>query len=445
MKLTESIKRVMFLGTALVLAACNFEVEVSEGGRVISNPAGIDCRADGGQCEIASYEKLGDGNDKVVTQLTAIAEDGFVLSHWEGDCRETRHNNCYVTMQGELAVKAVFRAVNAAQTPAPEETVRFVALGDTGEGNLAQYFVADAMWEVCNAAGGCEFAVGLGDNIYDENPLYPSDTAFDRKFELPYQKLDFPFFMSLGNHDNDLVIDGTGGSNAAGDIQVDYHYREDRLSNKWQMPARYYQFSAPLQSEPDDDRPSLIDFFVLDSNPMNSAPDINPHYEVNRYKKQQGAWLDEALGTSSSPWKIAYTHHPYLSNGSHGNAGRYDGLIPFELISTRISGEIYRQWFEQHVCGKVDLFIAGHDHDLQLLKSVPECGKTFFMVSGAGAKSRALKDRDRNVAYWQQDNTTGFFLLEISGNEMEVVAYTVNSEDGAYQVAYRKHFNRLAD
>lgn len=112
--------------------------------------------------------------------------------------------------------------------------------------------------------------------------------------------------MSLGNHDNDLIFDGLGGFNHAGDVQVAYTYREDKQSEKWQMPDRYYHFAAPLQSTK-----SLVDFFVLDSNPMNSAPDFSPEFEVNTYKRLQYEWFSTTLAASSSPWKIAYAHHPY--------------------------------------------------------------------------------------------------------------------------------------
>ena len=47
--------------------------------------------------------------------------------------------------------------------------VRFVVLGDGGEGNDTQYAVAAAMDTVCDAktdddGPGCEFALYLGDN-----------------------------------------------------------------------------------------------------------------------------------------------------------------------------------------------------------------------------------------------------------------------------------------
>src|SRR5690606_28763752 len=74
-------------------------------------------------------------------------------------------------------------------------TVRFVALGDAGEGNPTQYKVAGAMETACAAHGGCEFALYLGDNFYDVGVSGPGDSQFQTKFEDPYQSIVFPFYV----------------------------------------------------------------------------------------------------------------------------------------------------------------------------------------------------------------------------------------------------------
>lgn len=422
---------------SLLLAGCNFTVSTSGNGRIVSSPEGIDCHHNQGNCVVTDYEKQGDGNDEVVTRLVAHPDPGYRFIRWEGPCLKTHHHQCYVKMQGNPVLTAVFEPIPLAASPAPAKTVRFVALGDTGEGNTAQRLVSEAMEKVCKEAGGCEFAVGLGDNIYDDQPTHTYEAAFEMRFELPYANLEFPFFMSLGNHDNDLAFDGLGSFNHAGDIQVAYTYRTDKPSNKWQMPDRYYHYSAPLK----DSQP-LADFFVLDSNPLLSVLEIAPDYAVNAYKQKQSEWFASQYASSQAPWKIAYTHHPYVSNGRHGNAGFYDGVPPLETLTNRVSGAVYRKWFEENICGKVDLYLAGHDHDMQFLHASPECGKTLFIVSGAGAKSRSFKDAGRNPVYWQQDNTTGFFLIELQGNAMTVSAYTVDASSGETLRAYRGTFPR---
>ena len=81
-----------------------------------------------------------------------------------------------------------------------EGQVRFVAIGDAGEGNDAQYAVADVVERVCSEQG-CDFAIYLGDNFYDVGVDSVEDVQFIDKFELPYENLDFPFYVALGNHD----------------------------------------------------------------------------------------------------------------------------------------------------------------------------------------------------------------------------------------------------
>jgi len=431
------LKTPFMMTLIILLCGCDFEIETTAGGRLVSTLFDLDCREIQGRCKTEDYEEVIGNHSVIIALLKAIPDEGYRFSHWLGDCNQVRYHNCYVLMQGDRYVKAVFEKIEYLEEVVSSSTVRFVALGDAGEGNTTQYFVADAMQSACDAAGGCHFAIGLGDNIYDENPISVYDTAFETKFELPYQNIDFQFFMSLGNHDNDLVFDGLGAFNLSGDVQVAYTFRTDKLSDKWQMTDRYYQFSAPEQG-----LGYLVDFFVLDSNPLISIPDIAPDFEIENYKRLQRDWFMSGIAHSTADWKIVYGHHPFISNGQHGNAGAYDGVLPIGKLTNRVSGENFRQWFLETVCDKADVYFAGHDHDLQVLKSVPECGKTIFIISGAGAKSREFKNPTRNPAYWQMDNAAGFFLVEINGNAMNLQAYTVDKSNGEYSLMLDKKFYR---
>lgn len=312
--------------------------------------------------------------------------------------------------------------------PSADTKVRFIAIGDTGTGEDGQYKVAAAMKEICQQRG-CDFAIGMGDNIYEDGVDGVNDIQFETKFEQPYKDLHFPFYMSLGNHDNTWIFSGDGADNDKGEIQVDYHYRANRMSNKWQMPSRYYQFAAPVgQSVP------LVSFFSMDTNPTASAGDPSDKYNKDDYAEVQGKWLKEGFKASKAPWKIAFGHHPYLSNGSHGNAGRYDGLAG--------QGKYYRDMIEDNVCGNADVIFTGHDHDLQFLKEKDSCPGTFHILTGAGAKARSFGNDDRNAVYWQQDNTLGFFYVELQGDEFRATAYTVDSTSGQHTAAYSRTMQR---
>ena len=133
---------------------------------------------------------------------------------------------------------------------------------------------------------GCDFALGLGDNIYETGVDSVDDVQFIDKFEKPYADVDFPFYMTLGNHDNGW-LSGDGLDNDKGEFQVDYHYAEDRMSEKWNMPARYYSFTAPLESEA-----PLVTFFSLDSNPLAAVSDLDPKYRQFKYYRVQEEFGD---------------------------------------------------------------------------------------------------------------------------------------------------------
>ena len=309
--------------------------------------------------------------------------------------------------------------------PAADTKVSFIAIGDSGTGKDGQYKVAAALEAVC-AEKVCDFAIGLGDNIYESGVDAVDDIQFDTKFEDPYQNIHFPFYMALGNHDNTWLIGGDGADNDKGEIQVEYHYRKDRKSEKWQMPARYYQFSAPLNAEV-----PLVEFFAMDTNPSASAGDPSTEYNKDDYSAKMGKWLKDGFAASKAPWKIAFGHHPYVSNGSHGNAGNYDSLIG--------QGKYFKEMTEENVCGNADAMIMGHTHALQWIKEKESCPGTFHIISGAGAKTKDfLTGNNLNEVYWQQDDILGFFHIEIQGDEFRGTAYTVDPVSGEHKAAYTR-------
>ncbi|MGH8530107.1 MAG: metallophosphoesterase [Nevskiales bacterium] len=307
-------------------------------------------------------------------------------------------------------------AGGAAQT----KSTQFVAFGDAGTGSERQIAVGEAMAEVCRRRG-CEFALELGDNFYLSGVSSVDDEQFQSKFETPYKNLKVPVYVVLGNHDNSLGP-GEGSDNSKGEHQVDYHYLAGRNSDKWRMPARYYNFTAPLSGGA-----PLAEFFALDSNPLTAIlPDLNPQWNFVTYGAEQQSWLSAALKASRARWKIALAHHPYISNGLHGNAGSYDGTNPLLPITT--SGKPWKDLLEATVCAEgVDLFLQGHDHDLEWLKPVSSCGKTHFIVSGAAEGPRPFGDAARNPSYWQVDNTLGFFWFKLDGDRFTAAAYTLDA------------------
>jgi hypothetical protein len=262
--------------------------------------------------------------------------------------------------------------------------VRFVALGDAGEGNEAQIAVGATIASVCEERG-CDFALYLGDNFYDVGVDSPMDAQFQAKFEVPYAPIDFPFYITLGNHDYGLL----GNDWSKADHQIEY----STISEKWTLPSQYYSFQQ-----------ENAHFISLDTSQLFWDHEIDA----------QRAFVAQDLAKVEDSWIIMFGHHPYLSNGEHGNAGSYEGLGGI------IGGETVQDFFEQEVCGQAHVYICGHDHNKQWLLS--QCG-TEFIVSGGGAKLTDFVHRDDNPTHWEDDQTEGFLWVEIIDDTFTGVFY----------------------
>ena len=283
----------------------------------------------------------------------------------------------------------------------PSAPTRFVVLGDGGKGNASQRAVARAVETVCRErtdhdGPGCGFALYLGDNIYDAGVETVDDARFESHFEAPYAQLDFPFLVVLGNHDYGRSSLSSGRARP----QIDY----TRHSRRWTLPSRYYRLTLGPH-----------ELVGLDTNSL-----LLQGVWGDRY---QGPWLDDVWSDAGSGWRIAFGHHPYRSNGQHGNAGNYEGLWWLPLVR----GESVSLFFERHVCGKADVYFSGHDHNLQWL--APTCG-THFLVSGAAAHTTPLHHRDQNPTWYADDTEAGFMWVELRGDEMTV---SIHHADGSEQ------------
>ncbi len=240
-----------------------------------------------------------------------------------------------------------------------------IAVGDTGKGNTEQFQVGQAMARECRQIQ-CDFALLLGDNIYQVGIDSPSDPQMIEKFEKPYAEFPQPFYVALGNHDYGKMANEWH----RGDYQVEY----SKNNPKYILPSHYYAF------EKND-----VLFIVLDTS----------RYFHDKDSKQQTEFVKTQISKSTAKWKVVVAHHPFISNGKHGNAGSYDG-VPFPPYS----GSVIKKLVENELCGKIDIYISGHDHNLQTLQGQGKCANTLFVVSGTGA-SGDDKLNDKNPTLFQ--------------------------------------------
>ena len=316
--------------------------------------------------------------------------------------------------------------VTVASGPVPTEelsAIRFVVLGDTGTGSEAQYRVAKAIKNVCAKLGGCDLALLLGDNIYEFGVKDVADAQWQEKFERPYAELAFPFYAVLGNHDygdpEDILgfAAGIGVLPERAQAEIDY----TQYSQKFRLPAPVYQFSV-----------GPVEFSGLNTNAVFWS-DMNLALGARGFNEliaEQNELLSQWEPQSSAFWRIAFGHHPYLSNGTHGNAGAYGGAT-----LRAGSGKALKQFFDARVIGHFDVYFSGHDHDLQDLGNV---GGTELLVSGAGAKLTELIGT--NPTFYETSQL-GFVIVEASRTDLHFI-YVVVSDTGEGIYVHEREITR---
>lgn len=288
-------------------------------------------------------------------------------------------------------------APDAAVAPKP---VKFIVIGDAGKGNADQRRVAIAIRDLCQQKG-CDFVLMLGDNIYDAGVESVTDSQWQTKFEQPYNDVDLPFYVALGNHDygGTLYFDdapGIGNEFDKGKIEVDY----TQVSTKWTMPATHYTFDY-----------GNVGFIVLDTNSI--------MWGDTTYG-DQAAWLPTATtALAGKRWVFTAGHHPYRSNGQHGNAGDYDAPelagIPISNPLPIANGDDLKTFFDNNICGISQVYFAGHDHSRQWLDEPSAMCGTQMIISGAGASTTTIQERG-NTAFYEDATKVGFLYVTIEGD-----------------------------
>lgn len=238
-----------------------------------------------------------------------------------------------------------------------EDALHFLVIGDWGrKGDYHQKDVADRMDEVAKKMDA-EFVIALGDNFYPNGVASVKDPNWMFSYENIYKgyHLEIPWHVVLGNHDY------RGNPQA----QVDY----TKISQRWNMPSRYFDFDFE-----DDDTGLHVSFLFMDTTPFEKK-----YYHEKKYYNVQSQdtvaqkkWIDRVMKTKkkqNADWTIFSGHHPIYSGGKRLNKTK-------DIRNSL--GPILNKY-------NVDVYLAGHEHDLQHIK--PE-GKLHHFISGAGSEVR---------------------------------------------------------
>ena len=251
----------------------------------------------------------------------------------------------------------------------------------------------------------------LGDNFYGEMPDGVNSRRWIEQFEQMYPSSLFPgpAYAVLGNHDYEAF--------RGNKVEAELAY--SNRSSRWTMPWRWYSVTLPKENP-------LLTLIFLDSNfPGSKGFDLSPWSFVltGQQHDEQQRWLEAELEKPrSTPFLAVVAHHPLYSNGKH-----------------RDNPMLIAQWDSLLRRHKVDLYLSGHDHDLQHLefKGHP----TSFVISGGGgAELVGWTTSPEERGPWGL-RAVGFTDLQISKDEL-VIRHL--GKDAAVLYEFKKPLNITA-
>lgn len=288
-----------------------------------------------------------------------------------------------------------------------ENSFNFLVVGDFGR--VGDYFQKDVAREMGHATIvlNADFILSVGDNFYPDGVQSTQDYHWISSFETIYSDpaLYRPWYVALGNHDY------------RGNVQAQIDY--SNVSRRWNMPARYYSKTFKTN---DGDQVLMI---VMDTNPYIGSYHKHPEKYLGiaeQDTKAQTQWLEKTLSENkSAKWKIVVGHHPLYSGGMRKN---HKDTEEFQ--------QKFADLFDKH---KVDAYICGHEHDLQIIK--PKGRYTTQLLSGAGSEVRTTGKREGTV---YASDAPGFLTVSLLKNKMLVQVVKADADKG--EVLYKHEISK---
>ncbi|XP_057872381.2 purple acid phosphatase 3 isoform X1 [Cryptomeria japonica] len=277
-------------------------------------------------------------------------------------------------------------------------SLNFLVVGDWGrKGNYNQTKVAYQMGRIGEELQ-VEFIVSTGDNFYEDGLTGVADKSFRESFSDIYtaKSLQKPWYAVLGNHDY------------RGDVLAQLSPILRGLDHRWNC-RRSFTLKRSFAA-------GSVDLFFVDTTPFVSKYWKHPNKDTydwrgvaprEAYISRQLKELAEGLKASTATWKIVIGHHTIRSVGHHGD-----------------TEELLQQLLPILETYNVDLYINGHDHCLEHIKSVTS--DLQFLTSGAGSKSWRGIDKNANMKGLEMYyDGQGFMSLQITSTNIQAAFYDI--------------------
>jgi tartrate-resistant acid phosphatase type 5 len=261
-----------------------------------------------------------------------------------------------------------------------DRPLHIVAFGDFGSGEQGQVEVAHAIARR-HAQDPFTFGITMGDNFYRCGVSSVNDIKWKTRWEDLYTPLGILFYASLGNHDYARPPIACPAGGASPDAEI----LRTKLSPSWRMPARYYTYSA-----------GPVRFIAIDT---------------EGWSERQLEWIKGTLAaTANEPgvqWRIVYGHHPMYTSGVHLNQRRISVLR--------------RDLFPVLKAAGVDVYICGHDHDMERLKVD---GMDMLIAGSGGADLRKVRHQEPDSIFAAK--SYGFLDIAITSDHIAAQFYDPN-------------------
>jgi hypothetical protein len=279
--------------------------------------------------------------------------------------------------------------------PAEVETAVFF-LGDAGKSTRATHPVLHVLqddverWSGALGRDSSVAVVFLGDIVYPDglhepgHPKYHSDSLYVAGqvglVSGPAARGAAHGWFVAGNHDWGLEEEWPG---------------RDRLNNLDHLLTSYRERGVPVSLEPapGDGGPVVVDL----GNRLRLLLIDTAWWLLDATEEGRTAFLErmkDAFDTAGDRYVVLASHHPYESAGSHAGAVQLWKWFGVRTVLNRsgailqdLSSRPYRRLREEiRQTGRPFLHAGGHDHSLQVIRSVDPGAPEYTVISGSGSK-----------------------------------------------------------